>query len=91
VTSILSLPTQATTTVKFTPEKIHLLTTTLHAPPFNLLPSEILQILNHVPRRKAEMRMLLEDAEERFDDAALEDMLSAIARTLDLEEIEKAS
>lgn len=75
-------PTQPTTRVSmrahFTPEAIHKLTRKLSSSPYRLLQSEILQILNHVPREVTELSMIVEDAEDRFEENVLEEIVQAI-------------
>ena len=66
----------------FTPESIAELTSTLKARPWRLLQSEILQILNHVPMAVPEIKLLLEDFDERFKEQEQEDLLQVIHRIM---------
>jgi DNA-directed RNA polymerase subunit F len=69
----------------FLPEAILELSTTLKAKPWRLLQSEILQILNHVPMSAQEIRFLLEDADLRFKEEELDEMLIIIQKTMKVE------
>jgi len=78
-----TLPTKRThQRAHFTPASILNLTKALRAPPYELMQAEILQILNHVPKDTAEVQMLVEDAEQRFDTKTLEDIYELIRSTL---------
>lgn len=44
--------------------------------------SELVQIFNHVPRNREELGMLLEDAEERFEEEVLDEMVTVIGDVL---------
>lgn len=44
--------------------------------------SEMVQVFNHVPRSREELVMVLEDAEERFGEEVLDEMLGAIGDVL---------
>jgi hypothetical protein len=82
-------PTQPTTRpiqrAHFTPVAITALTGKLAAAPYKVLQSELLQILNHVPRDVTELSMLVEDADQRFDEQMLEEMVQLIKATLKME------
>jgi len=54
----------------------------LRAPPFRLLQSEVLQIFNHVPCDRDRLAMLLEDAEQRFGEDQLDEMVRIIEDVL---------
>ena len=54
----------------------------LRAPPFRLLQSEVLQIFNHVPRDRDGLALLLEDAEQRFAEVEMDEMLRIIEDVL---------
>ena len=41
-----------------------------------------MQIFNHVPRNREELGMLLEDAEERFEEEVLDEMVTVIGDVL---------
>ena len=44
--------------------------------------SELVHIFNHVPRNREELGMLLEDAEERFEEEVLDEMVTVIRDVL---------
>ena len=44
--------------------------------------SEVVQIFNHVPRNREDMVMVLEDAEERFEEEVLDEMVKVIGDVL---------
>jgi hypothetical protein len=58
------------------------LTRKLRGGKFRLLQSEVLQIFNHVPRDREKLSMLLEDAEQRFSEEALDEMVAVIEDVL---------
>lgn len=64
--------------VVFSPEAIHEVTTTLKSSPWKLLPAEILQLLNHVPNTASDMKYFLEDADLRFKEEELGQMVDII-------------
>ncbi|KAF2663094.1 hypothetical protein BT63DRAFT_430655 [Microthyrium microscopicum] len=78
----LSRPTQPASRSRapaaLNPDAIHNLTTTLKNKPWRLLQSEILQILNHVPREITELGMVVEELDQRFEPEQQELLLKVI-------------
>jgi DNA-directed RNA polymerase subunit F len=79
------MPSQPFKRATFSPEAILELSTTLKSKPWKLLQSEILQILNHVPMTTQEIKFLLEDADLRFKEEELGEMLDVIHKTMKVE------
>ncbi|KAF2399442.1 hypothetical protein EJ06DRAFT_582767 [Trichodelitschia bisporula] len=94
VKSILTIPTQPTCPVDTAPlvteaqkaaaptfrsERVFAaLARRLRAKPFSLLPAEILQVFNHVPRSRTELTMIVQEGEERFAEEVLDQCLDVI-------------
>lgn len=58
------------------------LTRKLRGGRFKLLQSEVLQIFNHVPRDREKLGMLLEDAEQRFSEETLDEIVAVVEDVL---------
>jgi hypothetical protein len=58
------------------------LTRILKGKRYGLMESEVVQIFNHVPRSREDLVMLLEDAEERFEEEVLDEMVKVIGDVL---------
>jgi hypothetical protein len=56
----------------------------LRAPPYKLLSSEVVQIVNARPRDLTELGVCVEEAELRFTDEELTGMLQLVADSFDL-------
>ena len=85
VRTILELPTQPTSAATAHPNLLLsdprvfvALPRRLRGPKFRLLQSEVLQIFDHVPRDRDKLAMLLEDAEQRFSEEELDEMVRII-------------
>jgi hypothetical protein len=58
------------------------LTRILKGRKYGLMESEVMQIFNQVPRDREELVMVLEDAEERFKEEVLDEMVGVIGDVL---------
>ena len=66
----------------FSPPVFAALAARLKRAPYTLMPAEILQIFNHVPRNRAELVMVVEEGEDRYPEEVLEGMLELIEDVL---------
>jgi hypothetical protein len=64
------------------PRVFVVLTRILKGKRYGLMESEVVQIFNHVPRCREDLVMVLEDAEERFEEVVLDDMVKVIGDVL---------